>query len=133
MFGFVGPVQSPSVVLNWRTFKGLWETGVNELAAQLAKKVKCSMSYPPRERPTSIYPRSKSYAGVDEPRAGRRKQSILVVDDNAVNAALLKELLMSRGYPTVAVQSADAAEAEIRNRSPGPDLARCGHARQDRL
>ncbi|MGA7292386.1 MAG: HD domain-containing phosphohydrolase [Terriglobales bacterium] len=76
------------------------------------------MSYPPRERPTSIYPRSKSYAGVDEPRAGRRKQSILVVDDNAVNAALLKELLMSRGYPTVAVQSADAAEAEIQIEAP---------------
>jgi len=52
--------------------------------------------------------------------SGRRKQSILVVDDNVVNSALLKELLMSRGYPTVAVQNAAAAEAEIR-RDP-PDL-----------
>ena len=50
--------------------------------------------------------------------SGRRKQSILVVDDNVVNAALLKELLMSRGYSTVAVQNAAAAEAEIRRDAP---------------
>jgi len=49
---------------------------------------------------------------------GRRKQSILVVDDNAVNAVLLKEMLASHGYPTVAVQSAAAAEAEIRREAP---------------
>ena len=34
---------------------------------------------------------------------GRRKQSILVVDDNLVNATLMKETLTSRGYPTIAV------------------------------
>jgi cyclic di-GMP phosphodiesterase len=51
---------------------------------------------------------------------GRRKRSILVVDDNLVNAALLKELLASHGYATFAVQSAAAAEAEI-HREP-PDL-----------
>jgi putative two-component system response regulator len=50
--------------------------------------------------------------------AGRRKQSILVVEDNPVNAALMKEMLVSRGYPTVAVQSAAAAEAEIRREAP---------------
>ena len=50
--------------------------------------------------------------------AGRRKQSILVVDDNVVNAALLKELLASRGYPTVAVHHAAAAEAEIQREAP---------------
>jgi len=50
--------------------------------------------------------------------AGRRKQSILVVDDNLVVAALLKELLVSRGYPTVAVQNAAAAEVEIRREAP---------------
>jgi len=50
--------------------------------------------------------------------AGRRKQSILVVDDNVVSAALLKELLASRGYQTVAVQNAAAAEAEIRREAP---------------
>ncbi|MGO9075976.1 MAG: HD-GYP domain-containing protein [Terriglobales bacterium] len=50
--------------------------------------------------------------------AVRRKQSILVVDDSIVNAALLKELLVSRGYPTIAVQNAAAAEAEIRREAP---------------
>ncbi len=50
--------------------------------------------------------------------ASRCKQSILVVDDSEVNAALLKELLTSRGYPTVAVQNAAAAEAEIRREPP---------------
>ncbi len=50
--------------------------------------------------------------------AGRRKQSILVVEDNVVNAALLKEMLVSRGYPTVAVHSAAEAEAEIRREAP---------------
>ncbi len=49
---------------------------------------------------------------------GRRKQSILVVDDNVVNAALLKELLASRGYPTVAVHNAAAAEVEIQREAP---------------
>jgi putative two-component system response regulator len=48
----------------------------------------------------------------------RRKQSVLVVDDNLVNAALLKELLSGRGYPAIAVQSAAAAEAEIRREPP---------------
>ncbi|MGA6986748.1 MAG: HD domain-containing phosphohydrolase [Terriglobales bacterium] len=48
----------------------------------------------------------------------RRKQSILVVDDNMVNAALLKELLASRGYETVAVHNAAAAEAEILREAP---------------
>ncbi len=50
--------------------------------------------------------------------AGRRKQSILVVEDNVVNAALLKEILASRGYPTVAVHSAAEAEAEIQREAP---------------
>ena len=49
---------------------------------------------------------------------GRRTQSILVVDDNEVNAALLKEMLTSRGYPAIAVTSAAAAEAEIRREAP---------------
>jgi putative two-component system response regulator len=50
--------------------------------------------------------------------ASRRKQSILVVDDNVVNAMLLKELLASRGYPTVAVHNATEAEAEIQREAP---------------
>ena len=77
-----------------------------------------AMSFPPRPRRTTFSPQSSSYAGMGDLLAGRRKQSILVVDDNAVNAALLKEMLASRGYPTVAVQSAAAAEAEIRREAP---------------
>ena len=50
--------------------------------------------------------------------AARRKQSILVVDDNLMNAALLKELLATRGYQTIAVTNAAAAEAEIRREAP---------------
>jgi len=50
--------------------------------------------------------------------ASRRKQSILVVEDNVMNAALMKEMLASRGYPTIAVQSAAAAEEEIRREAP---------------
>jgi putative two-component system response regulator len=50
--------------------------------------------------------------------ASRRKQSILVVDDNLVNAALMKGLLAGRGYHTIAVQNAAAAEAEIRREAP---------------
>jgi two-component system OmpR family response regulator len=49
---------------------------------------------------------------------GRRKQSILVVDDNRSNAELLREMLTSRGYDTTAVQSALAAEAEIQRQAP---------------
>jgi putative two-component system response regulator len=49
---------------------------------------------------------------------GRRKQSILVVDDNQMNADLLKQMLAARGYHTVAVQNAAAAEAEIRREAP---------------
>jgi putative two-component system response regulator len=50
--------------------------------------------------------------------AGRRKQSILVVEDNLVSAALMKEMLLSRGYRTISVQNAAAAEAEIRREAP---------------
>jgi putative two-component system response regulator len=49
---------------------------------------------------------------------GRRKQSILVVDDSVVNAALLKEVLVKRGYQAVAVQNAAAAEEEIGREAP---------------
>jgi len=49
---------------------------------------------------------------------GRRKQLILVVDDKLMNTELLKELLGSRGYRTVAAQNAAAAEAEIQREAP---------------
>ncbi len=76
------------------------------------------MSILPGPRRTTLSPRAISYPGMDDLLAGRRKQSILVVDDHPVNAALLKEMLESRGYPTVAVQNAVAAEAEIRREAP---------------
>jgi putative two-component system response regulator len=50
--------------------------------------------------------------------AGRRRQSILVVDDNAANAELMRQMLTGRGYPTIAVQSAAAAEVEIQREAP---------------
>jgi putative two-component system response regulator len=76
------------------------------------------MSLPPRPRGTTLSLHSNSYVGMGDLLVGRRKQSILVVDDNAVNAALLKELLASRGYQTVAVQNATAAELEIEREAP---------------
>ncbi len=76
------------------------------------------MPFPPGQRRTTLSSHTNSYVGMGDVLASRRKQSILVVDDNAVNAALLKELLTSRGYPTVAVQNAAAAEAEIRREAP---------------
>src|SRR5271157_3421473 len=77
-----------------------------------------AMSFPPRERQTTFSPQSSSYAGMGDLLAVRRKQSILVVEDNVVNAALLREMLASRGYPTVAVYNAAEAEAEIRREAP---------------
>ena len=72
----------------------------------------------PRQNRLTFSPPSSSYAGMGDLPAGRRKQSILVVDDNLVNAMLMKELLERRGYPTMAVQNAAAAEAEIRREAP---------------
>jgi putative two-component system response regulator len=50
--------------------------------------------------------------------SGRRQQTILVVDDIPMNGDLLKEMLGSRGYRTIAVEDAAAAEAEIRREAP---------------
>jgi putative two-component system response regulator len=76
------------------------------------------MSLPPRPRRTTLSLPAKSYSGMGDLLVGNRKQSILVVEDNLRNAALMKDLLSSRGYPTVAVQSAAAAEVEIRRQAP---------------
>jgi len=51
---------------------------------------------------------------------GRRKQSILVVDDHRLNAELLRELLATRGYQASIASNAADAEQQIR-RDP-PDL-----------
>ncbi len=76
------------------------------------------MSLPPGPRRTTPALHSNSYAGMGDLLVGRRKQSILVVEDNVVNGALLKEMLATRGYPAVAVQSAAEAEAEIQREAP---------------
>jgi putative two-component system response regulator len=76
------------------------------------------MTVPRRPRRTTFSQQTSSYLGMGDLLGGRRKQSILVVDDNLVNASLLKEMLASRGYQTVAVQSAAEAEAEIRREAP---------------
>ncbi|MGO8984306.1 MAG: HD-GYP domain-containing protein [Terriglobales bacterium] len=77
------------------------------------------MSLPPKDERTTLSLPSRSYVRMGELLAGgRRKQSILVVDDNLVNATLLREMLAGRGYPTVAVQNAAAAEAEIARDAP---------------
>ncbi len=50
--------------------------------------------------------------------SARRKQSILVVDDHRLNAELLREMLGTRGYHSMVVSSAGAAEEQIRNHPP---------------
>src|SRR5438309_7675813 len=69
---------------------------------------------------TAFSSKLHSYKGIGEVLVHRRAPRILVVDDNADGAALMSELLSSRGYVAVAVQHAGDAEAEIR-RDP-PDL-----------
>jgi putative two-component system response regulator len=50
--------------------------------------------------------------------SGRRKQSILVVDDHRLNAELLREMLNMRGYQASVVASAADAEEQIRREAP---------------
>jgi putative two-component system response regulator len=81
------------------------------------------MNFPPterrtRERRTTLSSQSNSYVRMVDPQVGRGKQSILVVDDNVVNATLLRELLASRGYLMVTVHNAAAAEVEIARHAP---------------
>lgn len=78
------------------------------------------MNVPPRRPWTTLSPRSSSYSAMGEVLSGRRKQSILVVDDHRLNAELLRELLATRGYQASIVSSAADAEDQIR-RDP-PDL-----------
>jgi putative two-component system response regulator len=71
-------------------------------------------------RRTTLSPAASSYQGMGDVLTGRRRPSILVVDDNPQNAEVLGELLLSHGYRIVTAQHAAAAEIEIR-RDP-PDL-----------
>jgi cyclic di-GMP phosphodiesterase len=74
----------------------------------------------PPNRRTTLSPASSSYLNMGDVLAGRRKPTILVVDDNPQNAEVLSELLSSHGYRIALAQHAAAAEVEIR-RDP-PDL-----------
>src|SRR5271166_1308798 len=76
------------------------------------------MSLPPPPRRTTFSPQSSSYSGMNDLLPGRRKQSILVVEDNPVNAELMREMLANRGYQATAVQNAAAAETEIQREAP---------------
>src|SRR5947209_11076506 len=77
------------------------------------------MNSPPHSW-TTVSSKSHSQKSMGELLFRRRTAKILVVDDNQDGAALLAELLISRGYHAVPVQHAADAENEIR-RDP-PDL-----------
>ena len=78
------------------------------------------MNVPPRQRRTTLSSRTNSYKHMGDLLGSRRKQSILVVDDNPLNGELLRELLTARGYHVAAVQTAADAEVEM-GREP-PDI-----------
>jgi len=76
------------------------------------------MSGPHRQRRATLSSRSNSYKDMGDLLVGRQKPSILVVDDNLLNAELLRELLTGRGYQVTAVQTAADAGVEIRREPP---------------
>jgi putative two-component system response regulator len=65
-----------------------------------------------------LFRASSSYLFMVEVISGRRKQSILVVDDHRLNAELLREMLQMRGYLASVVSSAADAEEQIRRAAP---------------
>src|SRR5712672_620343 len=72
------------------------------------------------QRWTTLSSMPNSYQSMGDILAGRRKPSILVVDDHPQNVMVMTELLLTRGYRITSAQDATTAEAEIR-RDP-PDL-----------
>jgi len=72
------------------------------------------------QRWTTLSSKPNSYQSMGDILTGRRKPSILVVDDHPQNVMVMTELLLTRGYRITSAQDATAAEAEIR-RDP-PDL-----------
>src|SRR6266852_9215102 len=79
-----------------------------------------AMNFRSGPRWTTLYSKPNSYQSMGDVLTGRRKPSILVVDDHPQNVMVLSELLSTRGYRIVSAQHAAAAEIEIR-RDP-PDL-----------
>jgi putative two-component system response regulator len=76
------------------------------------------MNMPPRQHRANLSPRSNAYKDLGDLLVSRREPSILVVDDNLLNAELLRELLTTRGYHVVSVHTAADAEVEIRRAHP---------------
>ncbi|PYX28819.1 MAG: metal-dependent phosphohydrolase [Acidobacteria bacterium] len=72
------------------------------------------------QRWTTLSSKPNSYQSMGDILTGRRKPSILVVDDHPQNVMVMTELLLTRGYRITSAQDATSAEAEIR-RDP-PDL-----------
>jgi putative two-component system response regulator len=75
------------------------------------------MKFPrPRETTSLLFPSSNGR--VPDILFVRRSASILVVDDNADNALLMRELLASRGYDVVTALDVETAEGEIQRHHP---------------
>lgn len=78
---------------------------------------KCRVSPTPKAR-TTILGASDSYIPVGDLVPQRRASSILVVDDHPEGAALMCELLATRGYHANIVHHAEDAEDAIRREPP---------------
>src|SRR5262245_11157658 len=83
------------------------------------------MSSPPRSRRLAPEPLrtpsqqgSVSYRLMESLFRPRKVARILVVDDNASLANLMRELLTTRGYDVVTADCAENAEIEIRKQTP---------------
>ena len=76
------------------------------------------MNVPLRPRRTTLSSRSNSYKDMGDLLVSRRQPSILVVDDNLLNAELLRELLTGRGYQVMTAHTAADAEVEIFREPP---------------
>jgi cyclic di-GMP phosphodiesterase len=68
-------------------------------------------------RATSV-PKAASDENMSEVWTQRHTPRILVVDDNASIAALMSQLLTTRGYEVVTAEDAQQAEAEVRREAP---------------
>lgn len=75
------------------------------------------MNGPVRPLRTTLSSSTSSNKNIDLV-VGTRKQLVLVVDDNALNADLLVELLSSRGYRVVSASTSAEAEAQILREPP---------------
>jgi putative two-component system response regulator len=73
---------------------------------------------PPSPRDTTDPLFTSSNSGTADILFMRRSPAILVVDDNADNALLMRELLLSHGYDVMTALNVEHAEKEIRRHHP---------------